>query len=79
MSNTQKWDKSSLSVNASYVNLAPYQVAVPQAVDWNKPYESLSGETVYRYKFNNGTLKTYLAFDAANFDLNQQNVNETEK
>jgi len=79
LSNTQKWDKSSLSVNASYVNLAPYQVAVPQAVDWNKPYESLSGETVYRYKFNNGTLKTYLAFDAANFDLNQQNVNETEK
>ena len=79
LSKTQKWDKSSVSVNASYMNLAPYQVAVPQAVDWNKPYESLSGETVYRYKFNNGTLKTYLAFDAANFDLNQENVNQPEK
>ncbi|WP_296149715.1 TonB-dependent receptor [uncultured Flavobacterium sp.] len=79
LSNTQKWDKSSLSVNTSYINLAPYQVAIPQAVDWNKPYESLSGETVYRYKFNNGTLKTYLAFDAANFDLNQENINKPEK
>lgn len=79
LSKTQKWDKSSVSVNASYMNLAPYQVAVTQAVDWNKPYESLSGETVYRYKFNNGTLKTYLAFDAANFDLNQENVNQAEK
>ncbi len=79
LSNTQKWDKSSLSVNTSYINLAPYQVALPQAVDWNKPYESLSGETVYRYKFNNGTLKTYLAFDAANFDLNQENINKQEK
>jgi len=79
LSNTQKWNKSSLSVNTSYINLAPYQVAVPQAVDWNKAYESLSGELVYRYKFNSGTLKTYLAFDAANFDLNQENINEPEK
>jgi len=79
LSNTQKWAKSSLSVNTSYINLAPYQVAVPQAVDWNKPYESLSGELVYRYKFNSGTLKTYLAFDAANFDLNQENINAPEK
>lgn len=79
LSKTKKWDKSSLSVNTSYLNLAPYQVAVPQAVDWNKPYESLSGELVYRYKFNSGTLKTYVAFDAANFDLNQANVNYAEK
>ena len=79
LSNTRKWEKSSLSVNTSYLNLTPYQVAVPQAVDWNKPYESLSGELVYRYKFNSGTLKTYVAFDAANFDLNQENINSPDK
>ena len=77
--NTQKWEKSSLSLNTSYVNLAPYQVAVPQAVDWNKPYESLSGETVYRYQFKSGLLKLYAAFDASNFDLNQEDINQPEK
>lgn len=77
--NTQKWEKSSLSVNASYVNLAPYQVAVPQAVDWNRAYQSISGEMVYRYHFNSGTLKTYMAFDAADFDLNQEDINRPEK
>jgi hypothetical protein len=79
LSKTKKWERSSVSFNASYMNLAPYQWLVPQAVDWNKPYETVSGETVFRYKFNNGTLKTYVAFDASNFDLNQKNINQIEK
>jgi hypothetical protein len=79
LSNTQKWKKSSLSVNASYIDLAPYQVAVPQRVDWNKPFQSLSGETVYRYHFNSGILKVYAAFDASRFDINQESMNAPEK
>ena len=75
LSNTQKWDKSSLSINTAYIDLAPYQLAVPQAVDWNRPFQSLSGEAVYRYKFDNGLLKVYTAFDASRFDLNQENIN----
>lgn len=77
--NTQKWNKSSLSVNASYINLAPYQFAVKQNVDWNKPFQSLSGETVYRYNFNNGILKLYAAFDSSKFDINQENINAPQK
>jgi len=73
--NTQKWAKSSLSVNAAYIDLAPYQKAIPQNVDWNRPYQGLSGETVYRYGFNNGMLKLYAAFDASRFDINQENIN----
>ena len=73
--NTQKWTKSSLSVNAAYIDLAPYQKAIPQNVDWNRPYQGLSGETVYRYGFNNGLLKIYAAFDASRFDVNQENIN----
>lgn len=72
---TEKWKKSSVSVNLSYINLEPYQWLVPQDVDWNKPYQSLSGETVYRYKFNSGMLKVYAAFDHADFDLNQDDIN----
>ena len=77
--NTQKWKKSSLSVNANYINLAPYQALIPQNVDWNSPFQSLSGETVYRYNFNNGILKVYAAFDSSKFDINQENINSPEK
>ncbi len=77
--NIQKWKKSSLSVNANYINLAPYQALIPQNVDWNSPFQSLSGETVYRYNFNNGILKVYAAFDSSKFDINQENINSPEK
>lgn len=77
--NTQKWTKSSLSVNANYINLAPYQAIIPQNVDWNSPYQSLSGESVYSYNFNNGIFKFYAAFDASKFDINQENINSPQK
>ncbi len=76
---TQKWKKSSLSVNTAYIDLAPYQVAIPQNVDWNRPFQSMSGESVYRYNFNNGIFKLYAAFDASRFDLNQESVNTVDK
>ncbi|MEO5775340.1 MAG: TonB-dependent receptor [Flavobacterium sp.] len=79
LSNTQKWKKSSLSVNTAYIDLAPYEAAIPQNVDWNKPFQSLSGETVYRYNFANGIFKAYAAFDASRFDLNQEDINQPEK
>ena len=79
LGHTQKWKKSSLSVNTAYIDLAPYQVAIPQNVDWNKPFQSLSGESVYRYNFNNGIFKLYAAFDASRFDLNQESINTTSK
>ena len=75
LGNTQKWEKSSLSVNTAYINLAPYQAVIPQNVDWNNPYQSLSGETVYRYHFERGIFKLYASFDSEKFDLNQKNVN----
>ena len=73
--NTQKWKKSSFSINTNYINLAPYQAVIPQNVDWNNPYQSLGGETVYRYNFTNGIFKLYAAFDSERFDLNQKNIN----
>ena len=76
---TQKWEKSSLSINTAYIDLAPYQVAIPQDVDWNKPFQSLSGESVYRYNFEQGMLKVYAAFDASRFDLNKEDINQSEK
>jgi len=78
LGNTQKWDKSSLSINASYINLAPYIGLFPDRNDWEKPYEGLAGETVFRQKFDNGLLKLYAAFDTSNFELTQEDINYDE-
>lgn len=79
LANTQKWGKNSLSVNTAYTNLAPYQVVVPQNVDWNKPFQSASGEAVFRHKFTNGMFKFYAAFDDSHFGLNQESINSPSK
>ncbi|GGB86039.1 TonB-dependent receptor [Flavobacterium suaedae] len=75
LGNTKMWDNSSLSFNLSYINLEPYQELIPQNITWNKPYQSLAGESVYRYKFTSGLLKVYAAFDYADFSINQEDVN----
>ncbi|CAN5361339.1 TonB-dependent receptor [soil metagenome] len=74
LGHTKKWDNSSLSVNTSYINLAPYQAAVPQNLNWNKAYESLSAESIFRQQFKNGLWKVYAAFDVAGFDFNRENI-----
>ena len=76
---TKKWKKSSFTFNTSYINLAPYQLVVPQNLDWNKPYETLAGESIFRHKFKNGILKVYGAFDYSTFSLNQKDINFDDK
>jgi outer membrane receptor for ferrienterochelin and colicin len=76
LGNTQKWTNSSLSVNASYINLAPYIALFPDRNEWQKPFEGASGEAVFRQKFDSGLLKLYAAFDTTNFELTQEDINE---
>lgn len=77
--NTQKWKESSLSMNASYINLAPYQAAFPDKDVWHKPFEAFGGESVYRHKLkNDGLLKLYGAMSYLNFDLTQEDINVAE-
>lgn len=75
LGNTQVWDKSSLTINTSYINLAPYTKLVPDRNDWKKPYTSFAGESIYRRHFKKGLWKVYAAFDTANFDVIQTNIN----
>lgn len=75
VANTQKWKNNSLTFNTAYIDLAPYQKIIPQNASWNKPFRSLSGETVFRHTFSNGIFKLYAAFDASQFDLNQESIN----
>ncbi|HEY5688912.1 MAG TPA: TonB-dependent receptor [Yeosuana sp.] len=78
LGNTQKWNNSSLSVNGSYINLAPYNEIFPSRNNWIKPFEVFSGEAVYRKKYNSGLLKLYTAYDNTNFELIQEDINEME-
>jgi outer membrane receptor for ferrienterochelin and colicin len=58
--------------------LAPYVALFPDRNDWDKPFESASGEAVFRQKFDSGLLKLYSAFDYANFELTQEDINIAE-
>jgi outer membrane cobalamin receptor len=76
LGNTQIWEKNSLSVNASYINLAPYQAAFPDNNEWHKPVQSLGAEMIFRQKMkNDGMLKVYGAFSYVDFDLTQEDIN----
>ncbi|WP_299245311.1 TonB-dependent receptor [uncultured Aquimarina sp.] len=76
--NTQKWNKNSLSINAFYLNLKPYQEIISQRVDWIKPFESLSGEAVFRHQFDNGLFKLYGGLNYTDFELIQEDINVPE-
>ena len=78
LGHTEKWEKTSLSVSASYINLAPYLALYSDRNDWKKPYEGAQGEAIFRQKLNSGMLKFYAAFDSSNFDLIQEDINSEE-
>ncbi|AFL81642.1 outer membrane cobalamin receptor protein [Aequorivita sublithincola DSM 14238] len=78
LGHTEKWEKSSLSLNASYINLAPYIAILPDRNDWHKPFETASGEAVFRQRIGDGLLKIYGAFDTSSFSLTQEDINQPE-
>lgn len=88
LGHTKKWDSpssntswnkgQSLSINAAYMNLAPYVALFPGRNDWQKPFETFSGEAVFRQKFENGLLKIYSAFEDSDFELTQEDINQPE-
>lgn len=71
---TKKWEKQSVSVNAAYMDLAPYQALIKQNIKWKRAYHSGGGEAVYRRRFENGLFKFYTAFEAAAFVVDQDSV-----
>lgn len=72
---TEIWGDNSLSVNASYINLAPYNELIPQNNLFIDPFEGISGEAVYRHKTNKGLFKAYGAYSYSDFSLNQEDIN----
>ncbi|MFI2744133.1 carboxypeptidase-like regulatory domain-containing protein [Zhouia sp. PK063] len=75
LGHTSIWGKNSISINTSYINLKPYLEVVPDRNNWKKPYESISGEAVYRHQFENGLFKFYTAYDYTSFNVFQEDIN----
>ena len=73
--NTQKWEKSSLSFNTTYVNLGPYFDIFNNRNNWDRPLQAAQGETVFRRSFDNGILKFYAAFDYTDLKVTQEDIN----
>ncbi len=80
LGHTEIWGNQSLSVNTSYINLAPYEALLPsdQGVRWNSPFESISGEGVFRSKADRSILKMYTGFTRTNLDIDQEDINTVE-
>jgi hypothetical protein len=74
---TEIWGNESLSINTSYINLAPYETLIPsnQGIRWNRPYESISGEAVFRSKGKNNIFKLYTGFNHSDLDIEQEDIN----
>lgn len=74
---TEIWGDESLSLNTSYINLAPYQWLIPnnRGARWNKPYESISGEAIFRSKKEKSMFKFYMGFNHAELDIEQEDIN----
>ncbi|MDT0621972.1 TonB-dependent receptor [Croceitalea vernalis] len=74
---TEIWGNQSISFNTQYINLAPYEALIPstQGISWNKPFESISGEAVFRNKGEQSMFKLYTGFNHSNLDINQEDIN----
>ncbi|MEM7486834.1 MAG: carboxypeptidase-like regulatory domain-containing protein [Bacteroidota bacterium] len=77
LGHTELWGNQSLSLNTSYINLSPYEALIPstQGIRWNSPFESISGEAVFRSKGDKSMLKLYTGFNFSNLDINQEDIN----
>jgi len=74
LGHTQKWEKDALSINLSYINLAPYNALVPDNTKWVKLPQAISGEAVYRHQFKEGLLKFYTGFDNTTFTTEEEDL-----
>ncbi len=79
LGHTQKWERQSISINTSYIDLTPYAWVAPSRTDWLDPYAGFSGEAVYRYKTRNGRIKSYWSGESSGFRLLRENINTTQE
>jgi len=76
---TEIWGDHSLSVNASYFNLAPYYALVPQNNDFTRDLQSLGSEAVYRYRTDDALFKAYAAYGYSGLGVQQSDLDSGDR
>ncbi|MDF1547519.1 MAG: TonB-dependent receptor [Bacteroidales bacterium] len=72
---TKRWDKTSISADVDYTNLAPYFQVANQDIDWGKAPESIGGSILFRQKVGQlGMLKSFLSFSRSSSALKYPNI-----
>lgn len=68
---TKAFGRSSLSFNATYMNLRAYHHIVPSDIDWSRPFEDFSGETQFKADLSEQwQWKTYVGYDFTRLGMN---------
>ena len=75
LGHTEKWENQSLSLNSSYINLAPYLWLYPGRLENVRPFQGLSGEAIYRRQMKDARWKTYVSGDQGQFAVERPNLN----
>ncbi len=74
-SHVQRWENSSLAVEAGYYNLDPYFNIQKQRTDWEKAPESFEGSANFRQKISKtGMLKAFTSYHSGGLSLNIPNL-----
>ena len=72
---TQRWENTSLSLNASYINLRPAFALIPQNRNWQKPPENLESSLVFRQKTSQtGLLKVYSTYAQSELAMDYDDI-----
>ena len=76
VSRTQRWARTSLSLDADYVNLTPYFRLVPQQFGWKQAPQSAGGSLSLRHRTGQwGMLKVYGTVGRQRLALRQADAN----
>lgn len=74
---TKIWNKTSVTAEATYINLAPHFSVLKQKFEWEKAPESGEASFVFRQKIRgNGLVKVFGNFNKSALIVNQDDVNE---
>ncbi|HAS39746.1 MAG TPA: TonB-dependent receptor [Microscillaceae bacterium] len=72
---TQRWENTSLSLNASYINLRPAFAVIPQNRNWQKPPENLESSLIFRQKTSKtGMFKVYSTYAQSELAMDYEDV-----
>ncbi len=76
-SHVQRWENTSLAVEANYFNLSPYFHTFKQRTDWNRAPEGIDLSTNFRQKTSDtGMLKVFSSYNRGRLSLYNLNLDD---